>query len=59
MILDLETQREDIIKPMEEEKIKRINEISNIGEWNTNIEFQDKLSKIIDDLINNVINILK
>jgi uncharacterized protein YihD (DUF1040 family) len=59
MTVQLEDQRNQVLKRLDRKFISDIDNIQKILKINNNSNFEGKLSKIIDDLINNLINILK
>jgi len=59
MTVQLEDQRNQVLKRLDGKFISDIDNIQKILKINNNSNFEGKLSKIIDDLINNLINILK
>jgi len=59
MIDDLKDKRDRNQLPIENELKTKIGNLSKLFELSNNTQFQEKFAGIIDDLINNLINILK
>ena len=59
MVQELENQRNQVLKPLDINLKTKIDHLDKLFELNSITDFQGKLTEIMDELINNLINILK